>query len=156
MSVAALEGLALDRALASRPALDRLWRPFLRAATSVVETPWTIAAGSDFAFPGVTGAKPAGTDVVNWYLDRVHRVASTDRVVCRTFFDVANLLKPSTTLFGPRVITRVAKGCLWPTATEREPASKTGNPISQSARVREQLLAGVTGRATRIDEIPSS
>lgn len=136
MSVAALEGLALDRALASRPALDRLWRPFLRAATRVVETPWTIAAGSDFAFPGVTGAKPAGTDVVNWYLDRVHRVASTDRVVCRTFFDVANLLKPSTILFGPRVLTRVAKGCLWPTAAEREPErAKPATPISQSARV---------------------
>jgi hypothetical protein len=72
--------------------LETVWHPFFRAAARLIETPWTIAAGSDFAFPGVTGQKPAGTDLVNWYLARVHRVASSDRVLCRTFFDVANLL----------------------------------------------------------------
>ena len=112
MSVAALEGLALDRILAKRPAPDRLWRPFVRATGRIVETPWTIAAGSDFAFPAVKGTKPRGTDFINWYLDRVHRVASTDRVLCRTFFDVANLLEPSTTLFSPRVVARVVRGCV--------------------------------------------
>ncbi|MGH9173888.1 MAG: NAD(P)/FAD-dependent oxidoreductase, partial [Vicinamibacterales bacterium] len=86
MSVAALEGLALAECLRQRPPLDELWRPFFKAASRIIDTPWMIAAGSDFAFPGVTGSKPAGTRLVNWYLDRMHRAASTDRLVCRAFF----------------------------------------------------------------------
>ena len=111
MSVAALEALALDRCLREGSTLDTSWRRFFRAIGSVVETPWTIAAGSDFAFPGVTGTKPAGTDLVNWYLDRVHKAASRDHDVCRAFFDVANLLAPATTLFGPGVMARVVREC---------------------------------------------
>jgi hypothetical protein len=78
-----------------------------------------IAAGSDFAFAGVTGRKSAGTDFVNWYMNRVHRVASSDRQVCRAFFDVANLLKPAPTLFHPRVVARVVKGSLWSSSPQQ-------------------------------------
>jgi hypothetical protein len=56
----------------------------------------------------VTGPRPAGTSLVNWYLDHVHDAASTDRTVCRRFFDVANLLAPPTALFKPGVVARVA------------------------------------------------
>ena len=112
MSVTALEALALDACLDRGVPADKLWRPFIQDAARIIETPWTIAAGSDFAFRGVTGTKPAGTDVVNWYLERVHRAASTDRVVCRAFFDVANLLAPAPTLFRPRVVGRVIRGCM--------------------------------------------
>jgi 2-polyprenyl-6-methoxyphenol hydroxylase-like FAD-dependent oxidoreductase len=112
MSVAALEGLLLDECL-DRGVAD-LPRRFYQQARRIIDTPWMIAAGSDFAFPGVTGKRPAGTDVTNWYLDRVHRVAATDRTVCRAFFDVANLLKPATTLFSPRIIGRVVAGSLRP------------------------------------------
>jgi 2-polyprenyl-6-methoxyphenol hydroxylase-like FAD-dependent oxidoreductase len=112
MSVTALEALALDACLDRGAPADKLWQPFIQEAARIIETPWTIAAGSDFAFRGVTGTKPAGTDVVNWYLERVHRAASKDRVVCRAFFDVANLLAPAPTLFHPRVVGRVIKGCL--------------------------------------------
>lgn len=136
MSVAALESLALDRTLSRRPPLDRIWSPFMKAAARIVETPWTIVAGSDFAFPGVKGVKPAGTDFVNWYLDRVHRVASTDRALCRTFFDVANLLAPSTTLFRPSVVARVVKGCLRPAPPSRPRSRReTHPPVSEGVRV---------------------
>lgn len=106
MSVAALEGLLLAQCLDH--GTGDLARRFYRQARPIVDTPWTIAAGSDFAFAGVTGDKPAGTDAINWYLRRVHDVASTDRDVCRAFFDVANLLSPATTLFSPRILGRVA------------------------------------------------
>jgi 2-polyprenyl-6-methoxyphenol hydroxylase-like FAD-dependent oxidoreductase len=115
MSVATLEALALDECLnKTMSSPDRVWRPFFKAARKIIDTPWTIAAGSDFAFTGVTGPKPAGTDAVNWYLTRVHKAASVDRHVCRTFFDVANLLRPSTTLFSPSVVARVARVCMAP------------------------------------------
>ena len=126
MSVAALEGLALEECLVRRSSLDDLWRPFIKAATRVIDTPWMIAAGSDFAFPGVTGAKPAGTDLTNWYLDRVHRAASHDQIVCRAFFDVANLLAPATTLFHPAIVARVTKACLFrPSGSGRRPSGRS-------------------------------
>ena len=103
-----------------------LSRRFFNEARTIVDTPWTIAAGSDFAFPGVTGAKPAGTDAINWYLSHVHRAASTDRVVCRAFFDVANLLKPATTLFAPRVLGRVVTTALRPASASGTPKAKPG------------------------------
>ena len=112
MSVATLEALALDECLSTMSSPDRVWRPFFKAAAKIIETPWTIAAGSDFAFTGVTGPRPAGTSAVNWYLSRVHKAASVDRHVCRSFFDVANLLRPATTLFAPSVVARVAE-CAW-------------------------------------------
>ena len=54
MSVAALEGLALDRCLTDAPRDGQLWSLFFGAIARVVDTPWTIASGSDFAFDGVT------------------------------------------------------------------------------------------------------
>jgi hypothetical protein len=48
MSVAALEGLALRDCLAA-PHDTPLWSLFFGAAARVVDTPWRIASGSDFA-----------------------------------------------------------------------------------------------------------
>jgi 2-polyprenyl-6-methoxyphenol hydroxylase-like FAD-dependent oxidoreductase len=110
MSVAALEGQLLDRCLAA--GLADLPQRFFRQARRIIDTPWMIAAGSDFAFAGVRGTKPPGTDATNWYLQHVHRVASSDRTVCRAFFDVANLLVPATRLFAPRIVARVVLGSL--------------------------------------------
>jgi hypothetical protein len=128
MTVAALEAHALARTLDTARSLDELWRPFFRAAGRIVETPWTIAAGSDFAFPGVTGQPARGTHFINGYLARVHRAASSDRRLCRTFFDVANLLKPATTLFRPDVVARVMSGTVWPSAPQEMPPPIAGAP----------------------------
>jgi 2-polyprenyl-6-methoxyphenol hydroxylase-like FAD-dependent oxidoreductase len=125
MSVAALEGVLFAKCLDGGPP-ETLSSRFYRDARGIVETPWMIAAGSDFAFPGVTGSKPAGTDLVNWYLRRVHRVASTDREVCRSFFDVANLLKPATALFAPRIVGRVIAGSLRADVTSVTPRADAG------------------------------
>jgi 2-polyprenyl-6-methoxyphenol hydroxylase-like FAD-dependent oxidoreductase len=128
MSVASLEALALGACLDRGMTPENVWRPFIKEASKIIETPWTIAVGSDFAFTGVTGPKPAGTDVINWYLDHVHRVAATDKVVCRAFFDVANLLAPATTLFHPRVAGRVIKGCILQSAVDgRQPRPTTSD-----------------------------
>ena len=120
MSVATLEALALEECLHAAPSVEHLWRPFFKAAGRIIETPWTMAVGGDFAFEGVTGARPMGTGLVNWYLDRVHRAASTDRRVCRAFFDVANLLQPPATLFQPAMVARVARQCIFRSSPRAE------------------------------------
>lgn len=128
MSVAALEGLLLEQCLAG--GIADLPRRFFLEARRIIDTPWMIAAGSDFAFEGVTGRKPAGTDATNWYLRHVHRAAATDRIVCRAFFDVANLLKPATTLFSPRIVARVAGRALFAPAPR---AARTAGGVSGGA-----------------------
>lgn len=123
MSVAVQEALALADCLLDAAPVDQLWRSYFTAVGHIVAIPWTIAVGGDFAFEGVTGSRPAGTSAINWYLDRVHRAAATDRRVCRAFFDVANLLSPPTTLFRPAVAVRVARACLFPPPRARARAS---------------------------------
>ena len=66
MTSAALQARELDRALARHgPLAPELARTFYRAAARVVATPWKIAAWADFTDPRISGARPAGTDLVN-------------------------------------------------------------------------------------------
>ena len=69
--MAALEAAALDRCLSNGLSREGVWRRFFGEAGQIIDTPWMIASGSDFAFDGVTGTRPAGTDAINWYLSRV-------------------------------------------------------------------------------------
>jgi hypothetical protein len=66
----------------------------------------------------VTGSRPFANGAINWYLERVHKAASTNRQVCRAFFDVANLLAPPPALFKPAIVARVTKECLLPSASK--------------------------------------
>jgi 2-polyprenyl-6-methoxyphenol hydroxylase-like FAD-dependent oxidoreductase len=109
MSVATLEALELAACLDEPEGLTWIGRRFFDRAARVVDTPWTMAVGADFAFHGVTGKQPAGNSVVNWYIDHVHDAASTDHEVCRAFFKVANLLASPGSLFSPRTMWRVMR-----------------------------------------------
>ncbi len=60
MSVATLEALAMRDCLERAPSVHGLWRPFFKRAGRIIDTPWMVAAGSDFAFEGVAGPAPAG------------------------------------------------------------------------------------------------
>ena len=111
MSVAALEALALRDSLAEqRESLDGLRRRFFHRAAKVVDTPWGLAAGADFAYPEVEGKRPFGTVLTTRYVARLHAVAAHDEVVCRAFFEVINLLAPPASLFRPRIAFRVLRG----------------------------------------------
>jgi flavin-dependent dehydrogenase len=112
MSVATLEALALRDCLEHAPSVRDVWRRFFAEAGRIIDGPWMVAAGSDFAFEGVTGTRPRGNAFVNWYLERVHQAAAADRHVCRAFFDVANLLAPAPSLFRPSIVARVFRECV--------------------------------------------
>jgi 2-polyprenyl-6-methoxyphenol hydroxylase-like FAD-dependent oxidoreductase len=112
MSVATLEALSLRDGLERAASVRDVWRPFFKDAGRILDGPWMGAAGSDFAFEGVTGPMPAGTRLVNWYFDRLHKAASTDRHVCRAFFEVTNLLAPASSLFRPSILARVWRECV--------------------------------------------
>ncbi len=113
MTSAALAVMALAGCLReARGGLEGLPSRFYQRAAKVIDTPWQMAAGGDFAYPGVAGKKAPGTDFVNGYMGRVFVAATTDRHVCRKLVEVANLLAPPSALFAPRVMLSVLRSTL--------------------------------------------
>jgi 2-polyprenyl-6-methoxyphenol hydroxylase-like FAD-dependent oxidoreductase len=105
MSVAATEAEALNEILAAGVA--GISRRFYARARKIVDIPWLIATGEDLRYPKVEGKRPPGSRLVNRYLERVHAAASDDKIVCRKFFDVLNLLAAPTSLMSPGIARRV-------------------------------------------------
>jgi hypothetical protein len=109
MSVSAQEAVELDRCLDSAGGRQAgLAQRFYRRAASVIDTPWQMAAGADFAYPEVEGRKARGTDLLNWYVGQVQRAATRQPDVCRTLVEVTNLLAAPSALLAPRVVWQVA------------------------------------------------
>jgi hypothetical protein len=144
MSVAAMEAQALDETLAG--GADRLAKRFFARASSIVDTPWTIATGEDLRYPAVAGKRPAGFHLVNRYMERLHALASEDAGVCRKFFDVLNLLAPPTSLMTPRVAWRVLshkarpdQGTPWVLTKRRTKNEERRTGASANPRTREPV-----------------
>ncbi|WP_133906681.1 hypothetical protein [Actinophytocola oryzae] len=108
MSSAALQASALDRAITRHgPTSPGLVRAFYRRAARAVDVPWRLAAWADFADPRTTGPRPAATDLVSRYLDKVFRACHTSVPVARQTLRVQNLLARPETLLTPAMILRV-------------------------------------------------
>lgn len=112
MSVAAMEAEALDECLAAGLHGRRgLARAFFRRAARAIDVPWSLATGEDFRFPEVQGHKPFGTDMVNRYVSRFHKVTFTDPAATKTFFEILTLTRPPRALFGPSVLAKLVRSC---------------------------------------------
>jgi 2-polyprenyl-6-methoxyphenol hydroxylase-like FAD-dependent oxidoreductase len=107
MTSAAMQARELDALLATRPAPARIAPAFFKRAAKVVDIPWGMALGEDFRFPTTTGAKPLGTDLLNWYVTQVDRATHHDPVVCAAFLQVMNMLAPAANLLKPNILWRV-------------------------------------------------
>ncbi|MCE7986626.1 MAG: FAD-binding monooxygenase [Caldilinea sp. CFX5] len=136
MTVAALEVQALEELLQTDANLNNLHRRFFARVAKIVDVPWSMATGEDFRYPTIAGKRPAGTALLHRFLDRVHFVARYDAVVCRTFFDVANMLKPPTALFAPKMLWRVLTG-----GQKGQPAAPTYRGAME--RVEPSLQGGM-------------
>ncbi|MEZ4864248.1 MAG: hypothetical protein R3C14_23245 [Caldilineaceae bacterium] len=110
MTSAALQAAALDRLLTDRTTLTGLWRDFFKAAAQVVAIPWQLAVGEDFRYPETAGKKPAGVDLLNAYVAKVHQATHHDPTVYLAFLKVMNLMAAPTSLFHPRILWRVLRG----------------------------------------------
>ncbi|HYC64761.1 MAG TPA: FAD-dependent oxidoreductase [Reyranellaceae bacterium] len=108
MSVALSEAHALDRCLAAGS--EGLAKRFFREVTRIVASPWAIATGEDYRYPQVAGKRPPGWRMISRYMERAHRVAGTDPVVQRRFFEVASLLAPPPAMMAPAIAWRVLRG----------------------------------------------
>jgi len=121
MSSAALQARALGIVLArvglSSPLLAR---EHYQKAARVVADPWMLAVGADFRHPSTTGPKPAGTDLFNRYLAKVHLASHVSPAVNRQLMQVQNLLAPWTSLLRPAMVGQVLL------AARRSPVSRGG------------------------------
>lgn len=122
MTSAALQADALNDLLKTAKSLDGIWRPFFKQAAKVVDIPWQLAVGTDFAYPETKGVKPAGTDFINNYVAKVHRASHNDSVVYAAFLSCMNLLAPPASLFKPNILFRVLRDD-W--RRKRQPAPQT-------------------------------
>jgi 2-polyprenyl-6-methoxyphenol hydroxylase-like FAD-dependent oxidoreductase len=108
MTTAASEAVLLGECLRAGP--DGLARRFFRRAAGLLDSPWSIAAGSDLVYPEVEGKRSPAMGMVNGYLDRLLRVSATDTEVNVAFQRVTNLLDPPASLFRPAILCRVLFG----------------------------------------------
>jgi 2-polyprenyl-6-methoxyphenol hydroxylase-like FAD-dependent oxidoreductase len=123
MTVAALQALALVKALAGRDRsnLAGFAAAFQAQAAHMLRDPWLLATGEDMRYPGTEGQKP---DMVSRfmqrYVDQVLRTLPDDEVLTRAFIEVSNLTRPPTALLTPQMFLRVARHSLgsWGSSTD--------------------------------------
>ncbi len=106
MSSALLQVEALGRELDRRGNAPDLPRAVARRAAKVVANPWLTATGGDFVYAATRGRRPAGSAVVNRYVDRVTATAARDVEVNRALTAVQQMLAPPASLFAPAVVAR--------------------------------------------------
>jgi hypothetical protein len=110
MSSAALQAAELNRCLAAGD--GSLALRFFKAASAVVDAPWTMAVGGDLRYDEVEGARTGMVKFVNWYIGKLHIAAAGDPKVALAFHRVANLLDPPPTLMQPSIALRILQGNL--------------------------------------------
>jgi 2-polyprenyl-6-methoxyphenol hydroxylase-like FAD-dependent oxidoreductase len=134
MSSAALQAEALASVVGTVGlTAGDLPKRFHRKAARIIESPWRIAVGADFAHPKTVGPRPLGTRQLNGYLQRVVRGAHASLPVARTFNRVLQLDDPPAILLRPDVVARVLL------AARR-------SPVTTGAEVRHPRVGAVEPR----------
>jgi hypothetical protein len=105
MSVAALQALALRRALAEGQ--RNLAPRFFAAAAKPIDQAWQLATGADLALAVVTPSPPRSVRAMNAYIRRFHAAAAHDPILTRQFLRVSGLLTAPAALMKPSVAMRV-------------------------------------------------
>ncbi|MFI7576090.1 FAD-dependent oxidoreductase [Micromonospora sp. NPDC049497] len=107
MTAATLEALALGRSLDKfGVASAEMARHYYRAAAKVLETPWRMATGGDFAYPETTGPKPFGTDLLNRYAREAMLASHVSPEVHKVLLEMQHLLCPPSALLRPATVLR--------------------------------------------------
>ena len=101
MTVACTEALALQECL--KAGTEGIGKRFFRAASSLIDTPWQIAVGSDLQSPRVEGKRTAQVRFVNWYIAKFFRAAQHDGILATKFLEVANMMRQPMALLTPGI-----------------------------------------------------
>jgi len=106
MSAAAVSARLLKDCLASYGIADpRLPGRFFSAQAHFQRTPWLLAAADDLRLPATEGKRSVSVRLFNWYRPKL--VACPDRQVGARLGEVTHLVRPMSSLFAPKVVSRV-------------------------------------------------
>lgn len=87
------------------------WQGFASAffahVAEVMETPWRLAANSDFAFPQTRGDRPPGLNDDDRYMAAVEELSAEEKEVQKLVWEVFNLAKPLSALSEEPLRSRV-------------------------------------------------
>ena len=107
MTSAAMQTRVLHEVLQQTRNLHELWKPFFKQTAKVVDMPWQLAVGEDFRYPETEGRKPPFMDMINAYVEKVHKATQRDPVVYAQFLRVVSLMATPMSLMSPRIMRRV-------------------------------------------------
>jgi 2-polyprenyl-6-methoxyphenol hydroxylase-like FAD-dependent oxidoreductase len=132
MTSAARQAAALGRALDRHSPVSRAFtKQYFRDAARIVNIPWSMAVGGDFAYPDTKGKKPFGTDILNRYVDRVIRAGQVDDAVAIRFNQVVALVRSPRSLLAPSFVLRVlARARQADQARRNRPPAVSGEPAT--------------------------
>jgi 2-polyprenyl-6-methoxyphenol hydroxylase-like FAD-dependent oxidoreductase len=132
MSSAALQAHALEQVLAERETESRgladLPLTFFQKAAEIIETPWNLAAGRDFAYPQTQGQRPTDLEESAQYFADVDALSAEDPEVQRLMAEVFNLAKPLSVLREEPLRSRVKAYARSRRARMRSGASRPVDP----------------------------
>lgn len=94
------------------PSSPKVPHAYHMAQATIQHDPWLLSAGVDLRFPFTTGEKPVAIRLFNLYLDGLGLAARADPAVRRSLVEVAQLVRPLSDLFYPRVVARVGVAAL--------------------------------------------
>jgi flavin-dependent dehydrogenase len=107
MSIAAQSALVLDSGLSSGLDAARIQRNIGK----VVDGAWAMATNQDILYPGAVGKPlPLAGRVLQRYVDRLVRTATSEAEVTRAFLDAFTLSGPMARLMSPRVVWATMRG----------------------------------------------
>jgi 2-polyprenyl-6-methoxyphenol hydroxylase-like FAD-dependent oxidoreductase len=113
MTAAALSAQMLRSCLCHYgPSQPELARAYHVAQAAIQRDPWILSAGVDLRFPFTTGQKPLPIRLFNLYLDGIGLAARADPLVRRSLVEVAQLVRPLSDLFHPRIAASVGLATL--------------------------------------------
>ncbi len=111
MSIAAQSALAMDAELRAAGLTSGAAQRIQRAVAKVVDGAWAMATNQDILYPGAVGKPlPLAGRVLQRYVDRLVRTATTESAVTRVFLDAFTLSGPMTKLMSPRMMWATMRG----------------------------------------------
>lgn len=108
MSIAVFEAIALQRIFRDGNAsLQKNIINFHKKAAKIISPIWNMVITEDFRYPGISGKRPSGLSIQQWYAKRIFLLSSQHQDIYDSFAKVMNLLEPMTILMKPGIVRRV-------------------------------------------------
>ncbi len=113
MSIAVLEAIALQKEF--RDGNDTLQNRITRyhkKVAQIIAPIWSMVITEDFRYPEISGKKPFGLLIQQWYARHIFILSSKNQDIYDSFIKVMNLIQPMTILLKPTIFNKILQQVL--------------------------------------------